>query len=395
MTRLTSLSRLLAFGVFSAATVVLTGANPAQTSKDISPAQSASEREAFFRAQSSKPGEFRATWCHSAYGIEGWGWDRTVAVLKTNGFNAIIPNLLWAGLAHYPSKILPVSSKVQEHGDQVAECLKACRKYGIEIHVWKVNQNLSTAPKEFRAKLRAEGRTQKSKSGEDMDWLCPSHPDNFALERDSMLEVVRNYDVDGVHFDYIRYPNSGVCYCAGCQERFEKAAGVKMEKFPEDVITSQQAGKFNDWRREQITRLVRAVSTEARKLKPRIKISAAVFRDWESCRQSIGQDWKAWVEAGYLDFVCPMDYDGDNSKFAESVRKQVTWVNHQIPLYPGIGSHKLSGPEQLVRQIQLTRELGADGFVVFNLTEKLATEFLPPLRLRVTSASPKRPAGSQ
>src|ERR1019366_10766229 len=101
------------------------------------PARTPAEREAFFRAQTSKSSEFRATWIHSAFGIEGWDWDRTVATLKTNGFNAIIPNLLWAGAAYYPSKILPVSPKVAEQGDQVAECLKACRKYGIEMHVWK------------------------------------------------------------------------------------------------------------------------------------------------------------------------------------------------------------------------------------------------------------------
>jgi len=340
------------------------------------------EKEALHPAQPSKPGEFRAAWCHSPYGIEKWGWDRTVAVLKTNGFNAVIPNLVWAGLAYYPSKILPVSSQVAERGDQLALCLEACRKYGIEIHVWKVNHNLSTAPKDFLAKLRAAGRTQKSRTGEDIDWLCPSHPDNFALERDSMLEVVRNYDVAGIHFDYIRYPNSSACYCAGCRERFDKDEGVKVEKFPDDVIQGQYADKFSDWRREQITRLVRAVSQEARMIKPRIKISAAVYGLWESCRQSIGQDWKAWVEAGYLDFVCPMDYDGDDGQFAELVRKQVVWVNHKIPLYPGIGAHKLSGPKQLIRQIQLAREIGAGGFAVFSLTEKLATEFLPQLRLK-------------
>ena len=42
-----------------------------------------------------------------------------------------------------------------------------------------------------------------------------------ALERDAMLEVATNYDVDGIHFDYIRYPASDHCYCDGCRTRFE------------------------------------------------------------------------------------------------------------------------------------------------------------------------------
>lgn len=60
-----------------------------------------------------------------------------------------------------------------------------------------------------------------------------------------------------------------------------------------------------------------------------------------------------------------------------------------FPATRGIGAHTLSGPEQLVRQIQLARELGAEGFVLFSLTEKLAVRFLPPLRLGVTSRAPE------
>lgn len=370
------------------ALALLLGASCTLAQTNASSAKPKADRDEFFRSQPSKAGEFRATWIHSGYGIEGWGWDKTVAVLATNGFNAIIPNLLWGGVAHYPSKLLPVSPKVKEQGDQIAECLKACRKYGIQLHVWKVNHNLLNAPREFVEQMRAANRTQKDRSGKDVNWLCPSHDENFALERDSMLEVAREYDVDGIHFDYIRYPDKNACFCNGCHERFEKAADVKLTKWPDDALSGEHAAKFADWRREQITRLVRAVSLEAHKLKPKLKVSAAVWGGWKNARESIGQDAKAWIDAGYLDFVCPMNYEREDEVFADWVRKQVAATNHKTPLYIGIGSQKLSGPEQLVRQIQLSRELGGDGFVIFNLGEKLATRFLPPLKLGVTAAPP-------
>ncbi len=340
----------------------------------------------YSRTQDSKTGEFRATWIHSPYGVKGWDWDQTIAVLKSNGFNAVIANLLSAGMAYYPSKILPVSPMVLERGDQIAECLAACRQYGIELHVWKVNHNLLNAPPDFLARLRAAGRTQKDKHGKDVDWLCPSHPENFALERDSMLEVTRNYEVDGIHFDYIRYPSRDACFCSGCRERFEEAAGLKIKKWPADVLTGRHAGTFADWRREQITRLVRAVSEEAHQLKPGIQVSAAVYGAWKVTRDSIGQDTLAWMASGYLDFVCPMDYEGDDATFARLVRTQAALNHHRLPLYVGIGAHKLSGPEQLVRQIQISRQLGADGFVIFQLNEKLATQFLPHLVLGTNTA---------
>ena len=386
MTPFRSYASSLALIFLSAARPVLADTNSAAANSNDSLPKDAAGREAFSRNRPSRPGEFRAAWIHSGYGIEGWGWDKTVGVLKSNGFNAIIPNLLWAGLAYYPSKVLPVSPKVKEQGDQVAECLRACRKYGIEMHVWKVNHNLLHAPPEFVAELRAAGRTQKNRKGEDVNWLCPSHAENFALERDSMLEVVRDYDVDGIHFDYIRYPDKEACFCSCCRERFEKIADVKIEKWPDEVSTGEHAERFADWRREQITRLVRAVSQEAHAIKRRIKVSAAVWGGWTNARKSIGQDAKAWIDAGYLDFVCPMDYEGDDNTFTDLVQKQVAATNHKTPLYIGMGAHKLSGPAQLARQIQLARDLGADGFVIFNLTEKLATQFLPALRLGTIAA---------
>ena len=136
-------------------------------------------------------------------GVKDWGWRRSIRHLRRNGFNAIVPNMLWAGLAHYPSDVLPVSPKVAEKGDQIAQCLRWCKRYGIELHVWKVNYNLSTAPKDFVDKMRAEGRLQGHRNGSELKWLCPSDPRNFALERDSMLEVVRKYGVHGRPLPYM------------------------------------------------------------------------------------------------------------------------------------------------------------------------------------------------
>lgn len=339
-------------------------------------------------AQPPQSGEFRGAWIHSGYGIQGWDWDQTVGVLKSNGFNAIFPNLVWAGTAHFPSKLLPVNPRVKEQGDQIAACLAACRKYGIELHVWKVNCYLLHAPREFVTELRAAGRTQKNRQSEEVNWLCPSHPDNFALERDSMLEVARDYEVDGIHFDYIRYPDREACFCAGCRERFAQHADVSITNWPDDVLTGEPAAQFADWRREQITRLVRAVSQAAHALKPKLKVSAAVWGGWANARQSIGQDAQAWIDAGYLDFVCPMNYETEDEAFAGWTRKQVDAIQRKTPLYIGIGAYRLSGPEQLARQIQLSRELGADGFVLFQLNEKLATQLLPALRLGTASPPP-------
>ncbi len=345
--------------------------------------------EAYALSLPSRPNEFRAVWCHSAFGVADWGWERSIETLADSGFTAIFPNMLWAGLAYYPSEYLPVYGEIGERGDQIAQCLEAAHARGIEVHVWKVNHMLGDAPEGFVERLRAEGRLQLDAEGNEVTspgrWLCPSQQANFELERDSMLEVVRNYDVDGIHFDYIRYPSIEGCYCDRCRRAFEERLGHPVENWPADVLDreSQTHVEWLEFRRANINRLVEAVAEGARAIRPDVKVSAAVFGHWPSARDSIGQDWVQWIENGWLDFVCPMDYIPDHRDFEALVEVQEGWVAGRVPMYPGIGAHSLK-PDGVAAQVEIARE-HAPGFIVFNYNQELAEECLPLLRLGATS----------
>ncbi len=340
--------------------------------------------EAYLRAAPSRAREGRAFWNHSGMGAYPGDWDRTCKELAAGGFNMVLPNMLWGGLAHYASDVLPRSRTFAEHGDQIAQCVAAAKKYGIEVHVWKVNYNLSTAPRDFTERMRRAQRTQVSAQGEPVHWLCPSHPENLKLELESMLEVARKYEVDGLHFDYIRYPDGDACYCDGCRQRFEKERGEKVAQWPGDCYRGTLRAAYRDWRCQQITRLVEAVSAEARKIKPGIKISAAVFSSYPGCRESVGQDWPAWVKAGYVDFLCPMDYTESDLAFQVLVASQLKLVEGRVPIYPGIGataSRSVLSPDRVAGQIHHARELGAAGFTVFNLDRQTIGTIVPGVGL--------------
>ncbi len=347
-------------------------------------------REAFYRALEPLPGEFRGAWCHRPYGIKGWTWDKTVRRFAAAGFNAIFPNMLWGGTASYPSRVLPVSPAVRKNGDQIAACLRACRRYGVQMHVWKVCFNLGPHPDPaFLRRLTREGRLQKNRFGRSgrRKWLCPSDPRNQRLEIDSLLEIVRNYPVDGIHFDYIRYPGADFCYCNGCRKRFERFAGVRIRHWPADVLKNgPYHAQWLAFRRHNITTIVRAVHDGAKKIRPGVKISAAVFSNWLSCRDSLGQDWVAWCRKGYLDFVCPMDYIASDFQFGRTVRRQLAWVRgFGTPLYPGIGlSTARFGAPGLISQILITRKQRTGGFMVFEYNRREATDILPKLALGLT-----------
>jgi uncharacterized lipoprotein YddW (UPF0748 family) len=347
--------------------------------------------EAVCMAQESQAGEHRAFWCHSAFGVAGMNWDQSIKLLADNGFTDIQPNMLWGGLAYYPSSVLPVAPDVaaSAKGDQIAQCLAACRKYGIKCHVWKVNWNLGwNAPRDFVERMRKDGRLQVDINGKPIDWLCPSNPDNQKLEIDSMIEVATKYEVDGLHFDYIRYPSHECCFCPGCRQRFEQLIGQKVVNWPQDMRKpGELREKWLEFRRSNITAVVAAVSEAARKARPKIQISAAVFPSWSSTRDSEGQDWKLWCDKGYVDFVCPMDYTEYTGLFAGMVDQQVKWAG-KVPCYPGIGLSCWPNKADvftLFDQIETTRRAKTGGFTIFDYEPREAIEVVPLCGLGITS----------
>ena len=350
--------------------------------------------KAYFLSHVSIETEGRAVWNHSGLGAYPGDWDRSAKELAAAGVNMILPNMAWAGVAHYPSKILPQSKRFTQYGDQLAQCVTAAHKHGLEVHVWKITWNLEGAPKEFVEKVRKAGRTQVSATGQALNWLCPSHPKNVLLELESALEIVANYDVDGIHLDYIRYPGSHACYCEGCRKRFVLATRLQINEWPAAVLpkTGMYNEKYTEWRVQQITRLVRLLHKRLREADPDIKLSAAVFGWYPGCITTIGQDWIAWAKAGYLDFVCPMNYTEDANYFTELLANQLALMPKNVAIYPGIGataSNSLLTPDAVIEQIYLSRNLGASGWTIFDYSLDISEAVLPALTLGVAKGKAK------
>ncbi|HAK96401.1 MAG TPA: hypothetical protein DCM87_15770 [Planctomycetes bacterium] len=359
------------------------------------PALAARAHAAFVQAMAHgfapRKSELRAVWCHNAYGVEGLGWEEPMRALAGARFTAVFANMLWAGIADYKSAVLPVRERVARDGDQIARCLAAAAPHGIQVHVWKVCWNLAGAPPTFLAALKSAGRCQVDRSGATREWLCPSREENFALERDALLEVVRNYAVAGIHLDYIRYPDQSSCVCAACRAGFEKRIGAKVAAWPADVLGGAHRASFRQYRRDTITRLVRSVAMQARALRPGIKVSAAVFPDGSESRDGIAQDWRYWVSEGLLDFVCPMDYTPDRARLELDVRRQLAWAGGKAQVVPGLAPSvhpEDLAPEHLLWMIDDVRRLGAAGFALFELDHALLEQHLP--LLAIGAAAPER-----
>ncbi|MBM3499583.1 MAG: hypothetical protein FJX74_13060, partial [Armatimonadetes bacterium] len=278
---------------------------------EASGAARAAAAQAFWATYPSKPGELRGAW------IIYRGrptWDETMRNLRAANLNAVMPRFCSAGVAYFPSKHLPHAPYMKEHGDQLAQACEAARKHGVPVHARMLALFIYEAPDGVREAYRQAGRLMVSTSGETESWLCPTNPLNRQAVVGACLEMAQ-YPVAGIQLDYIRYPWTTYCYCKGCRAKFERDLGLKVDGWPGDCSSGKYRGRFADWRREQITSLVREIRLRLKDLNPDLMFSADVFVNWEGHRESFGQDWKAWVDQGLLDFACPMDYFGDDDTF--------------------------------------------------------------------------------
>lgn len=337
--------------------------------------------EAFCRAQRSVTGEFRATWCHPPEGIPGWGWPRTADRLREAGLDHLLLNALHGASAAYPSAVLPFDKSNTGGVDYLQQAVDACTERGIKVHVWMTNfQARDHTPDDLVARLQAEGRFCVQSNGAQTDALCPSDPRNQQLQIRAMIEAAHRPGVAGIHFDYIRYPNGDTCFCSGCRERFAAYVGQPVANWPADV---QPNGPLREqwlqFRRANITRVVREVSETVRREVPGCMISAAVFRNWPQCADDVGQDWVAWAKAGWLDFVCPMNYTNSHSQFRAAVTAQLGFLQGAVPCYPGIGLLTGLGPVGACRQVEICRELGTQGFVIWSVYPAYIDDVYPYL----------------
>ena len=340
-------------------------------------------QRAYWMSYPSKNGELRGVWaCNTVPS----GWQSAMATLRDSNLNAVFPYVCSAGVAWYRSSYLPRASDK----DYLTRATNAGREHGMPVHARMLGLYTMCAPEGFKQKLREQGRLMISRSGKTTSWLCPVNPDNRRLLARLAVEMVTKYPVAGLQLDYMRYPGEAYCFCPTCRASFRKHIGRDLKNMSAAVKSGPLRDQFLDWRRDQITTLIRDIRAEALRARPDLAISAAVFINWEDHRNAFAQDWKTWVDRGLVEFVCPMNYTADNDRFAGYIQKQVRWVNGQAPLCPGIGLNadgmEFGGPQMLLDQITIARNLKTEGWVIFNYAEDLAEDYLPYLKLGATSS---------
>jgi uncharacterized lipoprotein YddW (UPF0748 family) len=288
--------------------------------------------------------------------------------------------------AYYQSSVLPRATDAGDR-DWLADALTACHARGIKVHARTLGLSCLNSTADTVSCLSCGNRLMVDDQGKTRRWLCPSCRENRNAVIESCVEIVSKYPVDGIQFDYFRYPDEHCCLCPTCKAAFEKYVGHPVKDWPACVAAHGPAfERFNNFRRFQLDSLLSDCRSAILKAHPGLPISAAVWVNWAVHRDGIAQDWVAWLDHGLIDFACPMDYVASPSRFEHWATLQRTWAKN-APLCFGIGPCADGvgpfPPLNVARQIGISRDNG-QGWVLFNLTRGLMSDYLPPLSLGIS-----------
>ena len=158
-------------------------------------------------------------------------------------------------------------------------------------------------------------------------FLSPNHPDVNGYLIKVFRELITNYDIDGLHLDYIRYQEAEYGRNPYAIARFKSESGndpgpwfLEMER---STIASQRLianmKRWNNFKRKAVTSLVKDTRALVNEVRPDCIISAAVKPNLYIARERYFQEWNVWLAAGYLDWVVPMNYSSKKREFARNI----------------------------------------------------------------------------
>lgn len=344
--------------------------------------------EVYGLLQISLKGEIRAVWDHSGRGLYPGDWVRTCTQLKDAGISDIYVNVAGAGFAHYASSVLPHSRVFDEQGDQLAACLAAAKPMGLRVHAWILCFTTEGATQDRIEIFRKREWLLTNEDGSARAWLDPAVPEVRAYLISAVRELATNYKIDGVHLDFVRYPDFVSSLGPYTQARFEKATGRRAADWPEDVKSGALRAMFLRWRAEQVSDFVQAAHKTLKRYASGQLLTAAVFGKYPSCLDAVGQDWESWINIGLVDYVMPMNYTEDMDKFNEWLGQQTRTRKQAMKIISGIGvtaAESRLDAVQVIDQIRATRRAGCSGFALFDLDTTLRQEILPVLRMGTTA----------
>jgi uncharacterized lipoprotein YddW (UPF0748 family) len=310
--------------------------------------------------------------------------DQFINEAADANFNTVFVQVRTRGDAYYNSEIVTRSEELKGQDpsfDPLAYAIEKGHAKGLEVHAWlnamvvwgekAAPQNPNHVFNQHREWIMRDSKNRlayprKSDPGnsvvEGPYFLEPGHPEVQDYLYSVYMEVVEKYDVDGIHFDFIRYParmgpnTPGVGYGEVPVSRFKAETGLDPEQYSKE---------WDQWRAKQITTIVSRIYKGTKERKSDVEVSASVLAAWDLGLGRVFQDYRKWMEMGILDFVMPMSYSKSNATVWKDTTDALQ-VTDSGRVVVGLGAwHFKNDPDGLAEQIKLLRKEKVRGFVLF------------------------------
>jgi uncharacterized lipoprotein YddW (UPF0748 family) len=205
-------------------------------------------------------------------------------------------------------------------------------------------------------------------------YLDPAEPEVRQFLAQVCSDVLSRYPVDGLHLDYLRYPNPDFgfgrtaldLFRQGIDKELQPVVRKRMNKaFAKNRLcyTERYPRQWDAFRRQQVTRLLEQLQQAAKAQRPGIMLTAAVTGDSQVAFEQKFQDWKVWMEESLLDGLCPMAYTTDTSMFKNQVAI-ARGFSFGGQVWAGIGAWR-TPIDSTIEKIAIARKIRADGFLLF------------------------------
>ncbi len=331
---------------------------------------------------------------------------------RDNGFNTLIVQVRGRGDAYYRSRQEPRAIELKDQPpefDPLAVTLAEAKLRGLKVHAWlntSLLANLDALPTdpnhvynkhpEWLAVPRSVAAELYQMSPRDpryrariVEWSKANRgelegvytgPANANVREHIYkiwMDVLNHYQVDGLHFDYVRLASPDFDYSRTSLEKFRKWLEPQLSKTERSQLKQSakqnplaaaetHAEKFGEFQREQITRLVERIYRAVKQRKPQVTVSAAVFANHENAYTRRFQDWRRWLTLGILDVACPMAYSTDTAVFQKQIEIATTTAHAAgRQVWAGIGAYRITS-DSTVEKINAARVIGSDGVVLFS-----------------------------
>jgi len=322
------------------------------------------------------PREFRGAWVACVYNID---WPskkglsaasqqaelrRILDMMKASNMNAMIFQVRPHADAVYRSSMEPWSPWLTGRMggnpgyDPLAYAIQQAHARGIEVHAWfnpfraLPNSSMPTSSNHITRTHPRLIRNFKTYKWKD---ISQSYARDRALQ--VIMDVVKRYDIDGVHLDDYFYPYPDV-----------DKSGRPKQIFPD--------GKSPRQRRGYVDSFVQNMYKQVKRSKPWVRVGISPFGIWRpgvpsgttariDAYEHLSADSRKWLANGWVDYLSPQLYWRDRSE--QSFSRLLTWWRSQgnRPVWPGIATSRVNSSEdpgrpasEIVHQVNLSRKIG-------------------------------------